>query len=106
MRRPALQPRAAPGRVRRGGHPQNSSVVFLLYSLEIRHESTFGAGNDLHQFPALGTPIVEDGCRVVNDERSRHVFPDWHLSALVQGRFATIAYPVSYVCPNSAARPS
>src|SRR5690554_4822343 len=78
MRPPAsrqaeVQPRARPDDSRLW-----TSVFLHKLTLQIGHQPAFRAGDDLHQLPPLGSPVIEDGGGVVDDERCSQVFPVWH----------------------------
>src|SRR5690554_1446207 len=55
-----------------------TSVFLRNLALQIGHQPAFRAGDDLHQLPPLGSPVIEDGGGVVDDERCSQVFPVWH----------------------------
>src|SRR5690606_13233446 len=57
--------------------PRSGSLALL--PLQIGHQTAFGTSHDLHEFPALIAPIVEDRGRVVHHERCRHVLPGRHV---------------------------
>src|SRR5690606_16139579 len=75
-RPPGAPPRAAGDRAPQAV-PRPRSL--LLLPLEVRHELLrVGSRHDLHQFPAVLTPVVQDLLGGVDQQRHRRVFPLRH----------------------------
>src|SRR5690606_35898628 len=85
-RRPPPASRRGAGRApARRGDRRRSCVVSFDGALEICHKPTLGSGHDLHELPPLGTPVVQDRGRVVDEQWSGEIFPVLHFSGFRSG---------------------